>query len=115
MKLELSDIKEYLLLYICFLVYSFSTICAKLAARQDFLFKVFVFLLMEIFFLGIYAVMWQQVLKKFSLVTAMANKGIVVVFNLIWSVLLFKEVATIYNILGAIVILGGIWVVSLDG
>lgn len=59
--------------------------------------------------------MWQQVLKRFSLVTAMANKGVVVIINLIWSVLLFQEAITIYNIIGAAIIIGGIWMVSSDG
>ena len=45
----------------------------------------------------------------------MANKGVVVIINLIWSVLLFREVITIYNIIGAAIIIGGIWMVSSDG
>lgn len=77
--------------------------------------KILVYMGLEVVCLGIYALIWQQVLKKFSLVTAMASKGIVVIFNLIWSILLFKEVITIYNIIGAVIIIGGIWVVSSDG
>ena len=106
---------SYMALYMAFLIYSVSSVCAKLAAQQSTMIKVIVFLGLEIGCLGIYAIVWQQVLKKFSLVTAMASKGIVVIFNMIWSVLLFKEVITIYNIIGAGIIICGIWMVSSDG
>lgn len=111
----LKNIKKYGLLYIAFVIYSGSTICAKYASQQDELFKVFVFMGLEIMCLGVYAIIWQQVLKSFSLITAMASKGIVVIFNLIWSVLLFTETVTPYNIIGAFIIIFGIWVVSTDG
>lgn len=115
MKREIKNIKKYFLLYMCFFIYSLSTLCAKFASNQELPIKVLVFMGLEFFCLGIYALIWQQVLKKFSLVTAMASKGVVVIFNLIWSVLLFREVITIYNIVGTVIIIGGIWVVSSDG
>lgn len=111
----LKNIKKYGLLYVAFIIYSGSTICAKYASQQDVIFKVFLFLGMEVLCLGIYAIIWQQVLKKFSLITAMASKGVVVIFNLMWSVLLFSETVTLYNIIGAAIIIIGIWVVSTDG
>ena len=70
---------------------------------------------LEVVCLGVYAIIWQQVLKDFSLVTAMASKGVVVIINLIWSVLLFGETVTLYNIIGAVIIIFGIWMVSSDG
>ncbi len=115
MKQRNTSIKKYILLYGSFFIYSLSAICAKLASCQNLPIKVLVFIGLEIFCLGVYALVWQQVLKKFSLVTAMANKGVVVIINLIWSVLLFREVITIYNIIGAAIIIGGIWMVSSDG
>lgn len=114
MKTNLSDIKKYVLLYCAFLIYSGTSICAKLASQQSTWIMMIVFMGMEVCILGVYALIWQQVLKKFTLVTAMANKGIVVVFNLIWSVVLFHEVISIYNIVGAAIIIWGIWMVSSD-
>lgn len=108
-------IKKYILLYTAFLIYSASTICAKLASTQPTYIKILLFIGLEVICLGIYAIVWQQVLKKFSLVTAMASKGIVVIFNLIWSVLLFGEHVSLYNIVGAAIIILGIWMVSTDG
>lgn len=111
----LANLKKYFLLYGAFLIYSASTICAKLASAQTTYIKILVFMGLEVVCLGVYAIIWQQVLKFFSLVTAMASKGIVVIFNMIWSVILFSEVITLYNILGALVIILGIWMVSTDG
>ena len=108
------NIKKYGLLYGAFIIYSASTVCAKYAAQQEIVFKVLLFMALEVACLGVYAVIWQQVLKKFSLVTAMASKGVVVIFNLIWSVILFREFVTIYNMIGAGIIIFGIWMVSTD-
>lgn len=113
--LKWDNISKYVLLYGSFFIYSISSICAKLAAGQENAIKVVVFIGLEVFCLGIYALIWQQALKKFSLVTAMASKGVVVIFNLIWSVMLFREEVTIYNIIGAVIIIGGIWMVASDG
>jgi len=115
-KPETKDLIKYILLYSSFLIYSGTTICAKMAALHKLFSIPFIFYLaIEILLLGVYAIIWQQVLKKFSLVSAMANKGIVVIFSLFWSVLLFKEVVSIYNIVGAAIIILGIKVVSIDG
>lgn len=115
MRTRWGSIRKYVLLYGCFLIYSASAVCAKLASKQDLPLRAVAFLGLEVACLGLYAAIWQQALKQFTLVTAMANKGVVVIFNLIWSVLLFKEAVTINNVIGAAVIIGGIWVVSADG
>lgn len=110
------NLRRYLLLYIAFFIYSITTICAKMAAlHKVFSMPFLAYIALEILLLGVYAIIWQQALKQFSLVSAMANKGIVVIFGLLWSVLLFKEVITIYNIIGAVIIISGIWMVSADG
>lgn len=104
------------LLYIAFMVYSGTTVCSKMAAMQEGLTVKFLFFVgMEIVCLGVYALIWQQVLKNMSLITAMSNKGVVVIFGLLWSVFLFHETVSLYNILGAAMIIFGIWMVSADG
>lgn len=114
MKLLLNHrVKDYLLLYFAFALYSLSSVFSKLVSFNfDNKFKFVVFLGLEILFLGIYAILWQQILKKFDLVIAMANKGSVVLFSLIWSLFLFKEKITIFNLLGALIIVMGIRMVS---
>jgi len=112
---KMESIKKYALLYIAFLVYSVTTVFAKFAAQNQILsVKFILFLGMEFLALGIYAVLWQQVLKKFSLITAMSSKGIVVIFSLFWAVIIFNESITLTNIIGIILIVLGIWKVSKD-
>lgn len=103
------------LLYLAFIIYSFISVLAKYAALQDNFFIRLIYIAGEILLLGIYAVFWQQTLKRFPLVVAMSNKGITVILGLVWSVLLFNEVVTIWNILGTCIIFLGIWLVSSDG
>ncbi len=107
--------KEYILLYGAFVVYSTSTVFAKLASQAGFgEINFYVFCALEVVCLGIYALLWQQVLKRFSLVTAMSSKGVVVIFSLCWAVMLFGEKITRNNLIGAVLIIVGIRLVSKD-
>ena len=96
------------------MVYSFVSVFAKIASGQDSIKKTLLFMFIELCFLGIYALVWQQVLKKFPLVVALSSKGVTVIFALVWSVLLFHERISIQNILGAAMIVLGIGLVSAD-
>ncbi len=110
-----NKIKDYGQLYIAFLVYSFVSVFAKIASIQENFFKTLFFMGTEIVLLGVYALIWQQVLKRFSLVVAMSNKGVTVIFSLVWSIIIFKESITLWNVVGAALIILGIWMVSADG
>lgn len=110
-----SKIIDFGLLYFDFVIYSLVSVLAKFASNQDNLVMAGAFMTGEFVLLGIYAILWQQVLKRFSLVMAMSSKGITVIFGLIWSALLFNEVVTLCNVLGVCIIMTGIWVVSSDG
>ena len=58
--------------------------------------------------LGIYAIIWQQVLKRIELTTAYMFKGTSLIFVLLFSALIFNETITLWNIVGASLIVGGI-------
>ena len=108
-------IKNYVQLYFAFFIYSLVSVLAKFAANQIQFSKTVMFLVGEICLLGLYALLWQQILKDFSLVVAMSNKGITVILSLIWAVIIFREQITFWNIIGSIMIIYGIWMVSSDG
>ena len=59
----------------------------------------------------VYALLWQQILKRMDLTTAYANKPVGLVWGMIWGVLLFKETISLKMILGAAVIFVGIFLV----
>ncbi|MCR5544171.1 MAG: EamA family transporter [Eubacterium sp.] len=111
----MQKVKKYALLYGAFIIYSMVAVCSKFASSQPTFIRICFFLGLEVVFLGLYAVVWQQVLKHFTLVTAMASKGVVVILNLLWSILLFSEKITLFNVIGAAIIIFGIWMVSMDG
>ena len=103
---------KYVRLFGGFIVYSLVGVLSKFAASSETLPRFFVFVGFQIVCLGIYALNWQQVLKEFSLVTAMACRGIVVILSLFWAVIIFGEHITLFNILGSFVIVLGIYIVS---
>ena len=59
--------------------------------------------------LGIYAIVWQQLLKHISLTTAFCNKAVTIVWGMLWGVLIFSETITWNMILGAGIVVAGVW------
>ena len=72
----------------------------------------YLFLFLMVANCGIYAITWQQVIKKFSLSTAYANKSVYLLWSQIWAVLIFHENLSIQNIIGILVVLFGVWTVQ---
>ena len=103
------DIKSYALLHVILLLYSFSSVFSKLASQQDpFSFLFFLFYGLMLLMMGIYAILWQQVLKKLPLTTAFSNKAIVIVWGMLWAALIFQETITWYMVAGSIVVFAGV-------
>lgn len=107
-------VKDYLQLYLVFFIYSLVSLSAKMAAVQSSAVMTLLFMGLEVVFLGVYALFWQQILKKFSLIVAMSNKGITLLYALGWSAFLLNEQITVWNIVGVAIIIIGIWLVSSD-
>ncbi len=102
-------------LHLMLALYSLSSVCAKLAAGFDFLSPGFVACYGGmIALLGVYAIGWQQVIKRLPLTYAYANKAVTVVWGIVWGVLLFREQASPLKLLGAGVVLAGVVLFSLS-
>lgn len=102
-------LKVLLALHLLLLVYSLSGICSKLAAKEAFLsFKYCLFYGIVIFILGIYAIFWQQIIKRLPLTTAYANKAVTIIWGLVWGAVLFSEQITIGKVVGAIIVIIGV-------
>ena len=96
-------------MYVAFLIYSFSSILTKVASTQAFLSWQYILCFAGvIFILGIYAILWQQVLKAVPLSFAMANKPVALVFGLLWAFLIFKDEFTWKMAVGIVLILTGV-------
>lgn len=57
--------------------------------------------------LGLYALGWQQIIKKIPLTVAYANKSVGIVWSIIWGYLVFHEKITIGKIVGAVFLVAG--------
>jgi drug/metabolite transporter (DMT)-like permease len=108
-------IKNIILLQISIFILSLSGIMAKIASTYE-LFSIgfFQYFILEIIILGIYATLWQQILKKMEMIVAYANRGMYLIWTLFWAMLFFDETITINNILGSIIIILGITMVFKD-
>lgn len=110
------SLKNILILQLVIMIYTLTTVAAKFAAGQEFMSLGFIMCYgIEILILGIYAILWQQIIKKFDLSIAYANKAIGLLWSLVWAVLFFKEVVTIKNIIGVIIVVIGTIIVNKDG
>lgn len=105
--------KELLALQAVVIVYTMSGVFAKLAAgEQGLLF--FVYYGADIAVLGVYALLWQQMIKRFELSVAYANRSVALLWSLLWSVLLFQEPVTGKKIAGVLLVLLGAVIIN-DG
>ena len=109
-------IKYYLTLHIELIVYSLGGICSKMAAQNQFFSFWWLFWYgLVILNLGVYAIVWQQIIKHLPLTTAYANKAITIVWGMLWGIVFFSEQIKWNMIVGAvIVIIGVILVVKSD-
>lgn len=113
--MKIQNVNKYFGLVGAFLIYSLSSIFVKYASLYNISStKYWLFFVIAIFVLGVYAFLWQRILKEFSLFMAYSAKGLVIIFVLLWSVILFYEKISLQNIIGSIMIIAGIIVVNKD-
>ena len=104
-----SGYKYMIILHILLGVYSLTGVASKFAAGEEFMsFKFILFYGLSLFGLFIYAFVWQQIIKHMPLITAYANKGVTVIWGILWGYFIFSEEITIRKIIGAIIIIAGI-------
>ncbi|MEH2944998.1 transporter [Lachnospiraceae bacterium KK002] len=107
-----NKLKVYIELHILLFIYSLGAVCSKYAAQSEFLSAEFLFFYgLVLVVLAVYAILWQQILRKLPLVTAYANKAVTVIWGLMWGLLIFKETITVWKIIGAAIIIAGIYMV----
>ena len=109
------DFKTYAVLHGILLLYSFVGVFMKKAFACDFL-SVWFFLFagLAVLFLGIYALLWQQVLKKLPLTVAFTNKAICIAWGMLWGALILGDTITWYKIVGSVIVFAGVVVVVSD-
>ena len=106
--------KDFLMLQVVFLIYSFTSLTQKLASsflpkdagtteelvRQLLNWKLILSAGLVVLLLGVYALLWQQVIKRFELSVAYANKAITLLWALVWGIFIFHEEITPGKVIG---------------
>ena len=101
----------YVVLHASFFVSSLSGLCAKMAGLQTSKQLFMAWYAADLLIMGVYALVWQQVLKRLPLTTAYANKPVGLIWGMLWGSLVFHEKITIKMLVGAAVIFFGIYLV----
>ena len=109
-------IKEICIIQLAVILFSLTGVFSKKAASfkmfsVDYLFYYGI----AMFVMFLYAIIWQQLLKKYPLNIAYANKGTLPLITMVWGVTLFNETITLPMFIGAIVVILGIGLVVSDG
>lgn len=90
-------------------IYACTSICTKMASRQEMWSWPYVLWIAgAVAVMGLYALLWQQVIARMPLSTAYMFKGTSLVFVLLISALLFSESISVNNIIGSAIIIVGI-------
>ena len=96
-------------LHLLLAVYSLSDVCSKTAAGAPFMsFRFLFFYGCVLGLLGVYAIGWQQVIRRLPLTVAFANRAVTVVWGIVWGVLFFREQGSPLRLGGAALIMAGV-------
>ena len=107
------QIKDILMLQIVFFIYSINSVVAKFASTQEPFSLNFILLYgLELCVLGVYAILWQQLIKRMELSVAYSNKAVVLLWAMVFGALLFKEQITLTKVAGILLVIVGIVVLN---
>ena len=112
-------IRKYGLLHFGVLLFSFTSVFAKMAANAynaggitDL--KFLILCAVMILNCMVYAVFWQIVIKDIDLHVAYANRSVYLIWSQIWAVWFFAESLTLKNIVGLAIVLTGVIIVTMN-
>lgn len=104
-----NNIFTYAALQFMVAVYACSGIFSKLASRHSFLsLKFCLFYGLMILTLFVYAIGWQQVIKRVELTAAYSAKAAAVIWGLIWGTVIFHERITLPKLAGILLVFAGL-------
>lgn len=107
--MQKSDKKTFLALHLLLLFYSLSSVLSKLAAGEPFLSLRFCLYYGGMFLiLVVYALGWQQILKRLPLTVAFANKAVTLVWSLVFGALVFHEQIRLNQLIGCALAVAGV-------
>ena len=103
---------SYIALHFLLFFYSLSGVFSKKASFEEpFSLSFLLFYIIVIAIMAIYAIGWQQIIKKLPLTTAYANKAVCTIWGMIFGFYFFDESISLKMIIGAAFVIIGIVVV----
>ena len=110
-------LSNLLMLHGAFLIFSFGAVFQKAAgsaAGESGLlsFNAILFFGLAVFMFGIFALLWQIILRKTALASAFAHRGVVVLWGMLWGAVIFGESLNWANYAAAALIVTGIFIVG---
>ncbi|MBR1670275.1 MAG: transporter [Butyrivibrio sp.] len=107
-------LKDYFLLQLSVVVYSLSTVAGNLASGYEFLSVGYIFFFaLEFVVLAIYAILWQQAIKRFQLSVAYINKAMTLLWSMLWNFLIFSQGITGGRAVGVLLVMAGVMVMNI--
>ena len=101
--------KTILALNVLLMFFSLGGIFSKLASKQPFLSLKFILCYGALLFIMfVYAIGWQQIIKRLPLTMAYANRAITIVWGIIWGLLFFNEKLNLGKIIGSVIVIAGV-------
>lgn len=111
-----SRIKPYILLLAVVFGYSFGGVFSKLASKEPFLSIKWILLYGGLIaILGLFAIIWQQILRKVPLNVAYICRAVGIVFSMSWGVLFFHERISPLSMLGGVIVIAGVILILTGG
>lgn len=107
-------LKQIVLLQAIVVIYTVSGIMAKFASAGETLGKIVFFFVLDLMFLGIYAICWQQMIKIFPLSVAYANRAMALLWSAVWAKIIFGEQIGVKQMLGIAFVVLGTLVINTD-
>ncbi len=101
--------KTILALNVLLMFFSLGGIFSKLASKQPFLSLKFILCYGALLFIMfVYAIGWQQIIKRLPLTMAYANRAVTIVWGIIWGLLFFNEKLNLGKVIGAVIVIAGV-------
>ena len=108
-----SFVANLLLLELSVVVYSFSTLAGNMASKYEFLsWGYILFFGLQFCILAVYALLWQQVIKRFQLSIAYANKSVGLMWSMLWNYLIFNTAITRGKVIGVLIVMCGVIIMN---
>ena len=107
------NLVDILLLQSAVVVYSLSTVAANLASKYEFLTGGYIlFFGLEFLILAAYALIWQQMIKRFQLSIAYANKSMTLMWSMLWNFIIFSQGITPFKVVGVVLVVVGVIIMN---